>query len=248
MSPKVSIIIPCYNSEKWIEECVMSALNQSYERTEAIVIDNESKDESFEILKKIKKSNDELLLSTAENIYPNCWDEARAKGYEMMTGEYMTVIGSDDYIEQDYIKNCINIVMKAPDRIKALQSPAKGFTIKNGVKVETGKLQHIYKSKKQFMKESMQRCPVNSPAVFYNSSLYTDGFLKTYPEKYGGAADYDLYCRLIDNDIFIYPYPEWIGFNYRWHEEQATWKVHKEGVNYDKMIQDYWKEKWKDRL
>ena len=69
MSPKVSIIIPCYNSEKWIEECVMSALNQSYERTEVIVIDNESKDESFEILKKIKKSNDELLLSTAENIF-----------------------------------------------------------------------------------------------------------------------------------------------------------------------------------
>tara|TARA_R100001163_G_C5051300_1_gene188087 strand:+ start:722 stop:1468 length:747 start_codon:yes stop_codon:yes gene_type:complete len=248
MLPKVSIIIPCYNSEKWIEECVVSALNQTYERTEVIVVDNESKDKSLEILEKIRKSNNELLLSTAENIYPNCWDEARTEGYKMMTGDYMTVIGSDDHIEQNYIKNCVNIVMKAPDRIKALQSPAQGFAIKNGTKVQTGKLRHTYKSKKEFMNESLQRCPVNSPTVFYNSSLYADGLLETYPEKYGGAADYDLYCRLIDNDIFIYPYPEWIGFNYRWHEEQATWKVHKEGANYDKMIQDHWREKWKDKL
>ena len=98
------------------------------------------------------------------------------------------------------------------------------------------------------MTESLTRCIVNSPSVVYNASLYHDGLLKTHPEKYGGAADYDLYCRLIDHNVFIYPSPVWLGFCYRWHSEQATWKVHKEGVNYDKMIQDYWREKWKEQI
>jgi glycosyltransferase involved in cell wall biosynthesis len=39
MSPKVTIIIPCYNSEKWIEECIMSALNQTYDNKEVIFVD-----------------------------------------------------------------------------------------------------------------------------------------------------------------------------------------------------------------
>jgi len=84
--------------------------------------------------------------------------------------------------------------------------------------------------------------------VVYKASLYHEGLLETKPEMYGGAADYDLYCSLANNKVFIYPAPVWLGFCYRWHEEQATWKVHKEGINYDKMIQDYWREKWKDEI
>ena len=55
MIPKVSIIIPCYNSEKWIEMCVKSALNQTYPKIEVIFVDNESEDKSVEIVEKIKK-------------------------------------------------------------------------------------------------------------------------------------------------------------------------------------------------
>ena len=90
----------------------------------------------------------------------------------------------------------------------------------------------------------MSRCPVNTPTVIYNRRLWDDGLLDTQPEKYGGAADYDLYCKLADNDVMIYPAPNWLGFFYRWHPEQATWKVQKEAKNYDKMIQDYWRKKW----
>ncbi len=242
--PRVSIIIPCYNSEKWIEESVVGALNQSYANTEVIVVDNESTDNSVDIVRSIQESNKRLIFSTAPNIYPNCWDEARSEGYKLMTGEYMTVIGSDDTIEPNYIENCVSIVSKAPNKIKALQSPAQGFKMNAGKKVNTGLLLNQYSSIKQLKEELLKRCPINSPSVFYKASLYRDGLLQTHPEKYGGAADYDLYCRMVDNGIFIYPFPHWIGFNYRWHEEQATWKVHKEEKNYDKIIQDYWREKW----
>jgi glycosyltransferase involved in cell wall biosynthesis len=244
MNPKVTIIIPCYNAEKWIAESIQSALNQTYQNTEVIVVDNESTDSSVEIIKSIQKKNPSLICSSTPNIYPNCWDEAREEGYKLMTGEYMTVIGADDVMNSNYIENCVAIATRSPDKIKVLQSPAQGFTIKDGREILTGLLLHEYSSIKELKAELLKRCPVNSPSVFYKASLYHEGMLKTYPEKYGGAADYDLYCRLVDNGVFIYPFPNWIGFNYRWHEEQATWKVHEEGANYDEMIQDYWREKW----
>ena len=89
MKPKVSIIIPCYNSEKWIEECALSALNQTYENVEVIIVDNESTDNSVEITKQIKLAYPSLILSSAKNIYPNCWDEARSEGFRLMTGDYV---------------------------------------------------------------------------------------------------------------------------------------------------------------
>jgi len=245
MNPKVSIIIPCYNSEKWIEECVMSTLSQTYENVEVIVVDNESTDASVEIVKKIRERYPGLIFSTAANIYPNCWDEAREEGFKLMTGDYVLIMGSDDFLDEKFIENCVKIFKQAPEKIKALQSPAKGISIKNGIQVFTGELKHLYRSKQEFKDLCLQKSPVNTPTVIYNTELYKQGLLKADPEKYGGAADYDLYCKLIDNDIFIYPSPVWLGFYYRWHEEQATWKVHKEGKNYDIMIQEHWRKKWK---
>ena len=197
----------------------------------------------IQYLKKIKKDNNQLILLTAENIYPNCWDEARAEAYKVLSGDYFTVIGSDDYIESSYISNCMEIIMKAPDKILAMQSPLMG--IEGDTNALRGVIEHHYSSLKNFKEQSLNKCLVNSTTVVYNTSLLKDGLLKTNPEKYGGAADYDLYCSLADNGIMIYPFPRWIGFYYRWHKDQATWKVHKEAKNYDKMIQDYWREKWK---
>ena len=248
MNPKVSIIIPCYNSEKFVEECVLSALWQSYPETEVIAIDNESTDNTMQILHDIKNREGNLIIDTAKNIYPNCWDEARARGYELMTGDFFTVIGSDDLIETDYVANCIEVMKRSKGVIKAFQSHAMGFKAHPMGKVRTGLISYPYETREQFMDLSLKRCVVNSPSVFYDASLYEMGLLETFPEKYGGAADYDLYCRLVDSGVFIYSVPTWLGFCYRWHEDQATWKVQKEEANYDKMIQDFWKEKWKDEI
>lgn len=245
MKPKVSIIVPTYNSEKWVEECVMSCLQQTYDNIEVIAVDNESSDTTVDILKSIQKRYPELILSSAENIYPNCWDEARAEGFRLMSGDYIVTIGSDDYIDAKYIENCMNIVLSAPDKIKVLQTPIQGIKQENNMKTKVGLISHIYSSKQEFKQLCLTKCPVNTPSVLYSAELYHSGLLNTKPEIYGGAADYDLYCRLIDNGIFIYSVPKWLGFYYRWHPEQATWKVHKEQKNYDKMIQDYWRKKWK---
>ena len=142
MKPKVSIIIPCYNSEKWIEECILSALNQTYENVEVICVDNESTDESYKIIQKLKEDNPELIISTAPNIYPHCWDEAREEAYKLLSGDYFTVMGSDDFLDKDYVFKCMEHILAAPDKILAFQSPILG--VKDSTGEIVGEIKHFY--------------------------------------------------------------------------------------------------------
>ena len=195
------------------------------------------------VVKQIKGQYPELIIDSAPNIYPNCWDEARSLGFEMMTGDYVLTMGSDDWLDKSFITNCMKYINQAPHKIYAFQSPVKGM--REDKEVYTGEIKHVYRSIDEFKRSALQKCPVNTPTVIFSRKLYEDGLLSTKPEIYGGAADYDLYCNLADKGIFIYPAPTWLGFYYRWHSDQATWQVHKEAINYDKMIQEHWREKWK---
>jgi glycosyltransferase involved in cell wall biosynthesis len=242
MSFTTSIIIPCYNAEKWITICVESALNQTYEDVEVIVVDNESTDKTRDKLIKLQEKYDKLVISTEPNLYPNCWDEARKKGFSLSTGDYLFTLASDDFLQKDYVTNCMKYISLHPDKIYAMQSPILNVTeLGDG----RGHIAHSYLSIDEFKKQCLQRCPVNSPTVVYNRKLYDRGHLETFPEVFGGAADYDLYCRLADKGVLIWPINNFLGYCYRWHVDQATWSVQQEGINYDKMIQTYWGEMWK---
>ena len=242
MKPVMSIIIPCYNAEKWIEESIMSALNQTYQHTEVIFVDNESTDGSHEIAKKVQKSNSKLQVFTAPNLYRYSWEEPVSEALKHATGEYFTILGADDFIAEDYIDNIVKIIAGAPDKIQVLQSPIRG--IRGSIDNPMGEMKHIYKSMQELKELLFAKCPVTTPTVVYKKQLYDDGIVRWDSENYLGAVDYELYFNIVDNDIFIYPYPYWIGYYYRWHKDQATWGMHKETVNYDEKIKQYWREKW----
>lgn len=241
---KVSIIIPCYNAEKYIKESILSALQQTYENKEVIFVDNESKDNSLNIAKAIKKDYPELIIETAKNIYPYSWQEPVEKALEIFTGDYFTILGADDIIEKEYISNNMAILNKTPEKILCMQSPIMGFA-DNDINQKRGIISYEYKSLKEMKEQLFIKCPVNTPTVFYNKKLQERGLIRWDSEKYLGAADYNLYFALADNNIFIYPVPKWLGYNYRWHEKQATWGMHKEETDYGKKIVDFWREKWK---
>ena len=235
---KVSVIVPCYNVEKYVQKCIDSLLVQTYNNIEIIFIDNESTDQTYEIISK----NKNIISDKAENIYKYCWDEPREKGLQIATGDYLIVMGSDDYVERDFILNYVNIFKKSNKKIKALQSPIIGIN-ENNMKV--GKTSYSYKTLEELKQNLITSCVVNTPTVMVERSLYDDGLLQTKPEKYSGAADYDLWCNLTDNNIMIYSAPMWLGYYYRWHGDQATWGMQKDFPNISKEIQNYWKDKWK---
>ena len=86
MKPRVTIIVPCFNAELWIEKCVSSALSQTYENIEVIVIDNESTDNSLSVIERLAVENTRLIIGTAPNIYKYSWEEPLQEALKLSSG------------------------------------------------------------------------------------------------------------------------------------------------------------------
>ena len=242
MNPKVTIIIPCYNAERWIKESIESALAQTYHNTEVIFVDNESTDNSLRIAQDIQTEHTKLIISTAPNLYRYSWEEPVEEALRMSTGNYFTILGADDYLRNDYIESIVKIISSSDDKIKLLQSP---ITVVRGDKEEfMGQIGHSYQTQEQFKNLLFQKCSVNTPTVVYKKELHDKGIIRWNSKECLGAADYDLYFNIADHGLFIYPYPNWIGYYYRWHEGQSTWGMHKETTSYEQLIKERWYKRW----
>lgn len=102
MAALVSVIVPVYNNEAYVEKCIRSIMEQSYQNLEILVINDGSKDHSFEILTKLAEEDTRIKLFDQENAGVAA---ARNMGLEHATGEYVTFIDGDDYVGRNYISN-----------------------------------------------------------------------------------------------------------------------------------------------
>lgn len=103
----LSVIVPVYNSEKYLEKCLESVLRSAYTNLEIICINDGSTDSSLEILKKYELLDNRIIVINKKNEGPQ---KAREKGYEICKGEYITNIDSDDWIEKDTFTLAINML------------------------------------------------------------------------------------------------------------------------------------------
>ncbi len=100
----VSIIIPVYNSEKYIGKCLDSLLKQTYMNFEIICIDDESQDHSFKILKEYENRNNKIIVLSQKNQFAGI---ARNTGMEVARGKYLLFLDSDDFFCNDMLENLI---------------------------------------------------------------------------------------------------------------------------------------------
>ncbi len=163
MSLKFTIIIPCYNAENFIEQCVNSALNQDYDNVELIVVDNDSGDDSLEIVEDIHEKNPNFILDTAPNLYPFSWSEPVEKALDMTTGDYFTILGADDYLAPDYISNIVNLLESSKEEIEVLQSAVRCID-ENG-ELKGGDLSHNYGEIDDLKDKLLERFVVTTPSV-----------------------------------------------------------------------------------
>ena len=96
--PIVSIIVPVFNVEKYLEKCLDSLLNQTYKKIEIICINNGSTDKSGEILKQYSKIDDRIVIITQANQGVSV---ARNEGIKKAKGNYIMFVDSDDWIDKD---------------------------------------------------------------------------------------------------------------------------------------------------
>ncbi len=100
---KVSIIIPVYNMEKYLDECLESVVNQTLKNIEIICINDGSTDKSLDILRKYEKKYSNIMVINQENLGVG---NARNVGLKLAKGEYIFFLDSDDYIEFDALERC----------------------------------------------------------------------------------------------------------------------------------------------
>ncbi len=98
---KISVIVPVYNVENYLRECMDSIINQSFENLEIICVNDGSTDNSLKILNEYAEKDSRVKIVTQEN---KGVSSARNKGMELSTGEYVSFIDPDDYLEKDAFK------------------------------------------------------------------------------------------------------------------------------------------------
>lgn len=101
ITPKVSILIPCYNAQPYLTDCINSALNQSYSNIEIIMIDDGSSDKSLQIA-----NNFPIKIYSQIN---KGQSYTRNKLFEMSTGEWIQYLDADDYLNKDKISKQLNL-------------------------------------------------------------------------------------------------------------------------------------------
>ena len=94
--PKVSIIIPVYNAEVFLHECLDSILHQSLREIEIICVDDGSTDASLKLLREYQNRDERLIIIEQSNKKQGA---ARNQGLKVATGEYIQFVDSDDYID-----------------------------------------------------------------------------------------------------------------------------------------------------
>lgn len=102
---KISIIVPIYNSEKYLKECLDHLINQTYKNIQIVLVNDGSTDNSLSICEEYKKSDDRIILINQEN---RGVSSARNNGMKNADGNYLIFVDSDDYCELDMCENIIS--------------------------------------------------------------------------------------------------------------------------------------------
>ena len=104
--PKVSVIVPIYNVEKYLEKCINSLLSQTLEDIQIILVNDGSKDNSGNIAKECEKNNkNRIIYVEKEN---GGLSDARNYGLKYATGDFIAFLDSDDYIEKNAYEEMYN--------------------------------------------------------------------------------------------------------------------------------------------
>ncbi len=169
--PKVSVIIPIYNVENYLAECLDSVINQTFQDIEIICIDDASTDHSIEILREYAHGDSRITILQNECNRRQAY--ARNRGLDQASGEYILFVDSDDYIEKD-------LVMKAFAKADGVDMVC--FDYKKVDSVWFGKDEHLfnldegrYKTRDYFLQSVNRNSIVYSPCTKLYKRLFLLG-------------------------------------------------------------------------
>ncbi len=221
---KISIVIPCFNDHEYIEKAIESALGQTYENIEIIVVDDGSDSRTKAILKKLQPKINQLITQKNKGS-----SAARNIGIKAAKGEYILTLDSDDYFHETFCEKAAKILAHSED-VKLITSYVKRFSAKGNTEIIKPKEATIV----NFLKYN---CATGS-AFFRKSDFIKSGGYDENMNK--GYEDWEFYIRLLKDGGKSAVIPEPL-FHYRQKAESTSTRANK--VKYDLLKYIYLKHK-----
>ncbi|RKO63036.1 bifunctional glycosyltransferase/CDP-glycerol:glycerophosphate glycerophosphotransferase [Caldibacillus debilis] len=169
--PKLSIIVPIYNVENYLEDCLNSLLRQNYENYEVIMVDDGSTDNSKEIMHKYAEKYENFFAFSKEN---GGLGQARNYGAERATGDYITFVDSDDIVADGSYKLMMDTILKTNS----------DFIIGNVVRFNSNKEFPSVLHQKVFSEDKFQTNIRMSPELFYDTTAWNKIFKMEFWRKH----------------------------------------------------------------
>lgn len=217
-NPLISIIMPCFNSEKHLQEAVESALGQSYSPLELIVIDDGSTDNSFSIIERFRCDQpDRVKVYKQDNRGPY---PARNLGLRHAAGEYISFLDADDYWDAGCLEKLYAAIKKSEADLAYC-----GWRNVGNTKLNTAPYIPPEYEKSDLVKQFLVNCPWPIHAALIDRKILSqvDGF----SDRYFSSMDFDLWLRILPVTRKMVRVPECLAF-YRWHDSgqisSVSWK------------------------
>ncbi|MDQ0640903.1 glycosyltransferase involved in cell wall biosynthesis [Pedobacter sp. W3I1] len=204
--PKISIITPTFNQGQFIEQTIISVLNQNYENLEYIIIDGGSTDNTLDI---IKKYGDKLTYWISEPDFGQT--DAINKGYKIATGDIINWLNSDDYLHKNALKNISNSFLKHD--VLAVTSIVNNFD-NNGSWEE---VTPFFSEKQDYIAKGFN----NQPGTFFKKEIWD--FFSPLPNQLHFTMDqYIWFCFWLTQDASAFKIENYTSVYFRRHENSKT--------------------------
>ena len=209
-TPFFSVVIPCYNSEKYIKETIESVLKQTYKNWELIIVDDASTDASFDIISKIARTNEQIKLHRLKKnsgiaLIP------RTEGIHLSKGKYITYLDSDDTLENCYLEKLYN-------RIKDIDVDCILNISTSLINIDL----NTCTSGKNCLKYTLNGWRINT-GMTYTKKHYLECFAKISTDSYGAFSD-EMLTRIIIMTADQVAFSNAI-YNYRYNAASISRKV-----------------------
>ncbi|MNJ97617.1 putative glycosyltransferase EpsE [compost metagenome] len=205
--PKVSVIMPVYNTEKYVEEAINSILNQTFRDFEFIIIDDASTDKSVEIVKGFKDERIKLITKPFNTGYTDSLN----KGLELANGKYIARMDSDDISLPTRLEKQVKFLDNNPDVILC----GTWFELLNKEKSIFN-----YPTNPEEVKATLLNyCSIGHPTVMFRKEIFNTHGL-SYDKSMEPAEDYNLWVDI--SSIGKLANIGEVLFQYRTHQNQVS--------------------------
>lgn len=198
MKPKVSIIVPIYNMEKYLEKCIDSIVNQTLSNIEIILVNDGATDSSGKIIDKYAKKDNRIKVINKEN---GGQGAARNEGIDVASGEYIGFVDSDDWIDLDMYEKMYEIAKEEDLDISICSRKiwSEGYELKSTIEVKNELVNNIEKDIPSYIVDYLlYPNTVSACNKIYRLKTIKENNIKFYSVDNVGSEDmFFNYCVLL---------------------------------------------------